>query len=123
MKLKVKVTPITCLCGQRGEAEVQPQSFRKLSARSGWMVGAFPGRFTPAKYPVPTTRWPCGRSERVRKTSLPPGFDSRTVQTVANHCNHRANRAGKHLKFVSVAAIRAEAECKISGTRDMNTNQ
>jgi hypothetical protein len=47
-----------------------------------------PNRFTPGK----KTRYPFyrrlggpkGRSERVQKISPPPGFDPRTVQTVAS---------------------------------------
>ena len=48
-----------------------------------------PGRFTPEKDPVTTVLeagWapPPGRSGRVRKISLPPEFDPRTVQPVAS---------------------------------------
>jgi len=54
----------------------------------GWVVDATPR----PHYPRGKTRYPLyrrlggpqGRSERVRKISLPPGFDPRTVQPVAS---------------------------------------
>ena len=54
----------------------------------GWVSTPRTGRFTPGK----VTRYPLygrlggpqGRSGRVRKISLPPGFDLRTVQPVAS---------------------------------------
>jgi len=48
------------------------------------------GHLTPGKETrYPSYRrlgWPQGRSERVRKTSLPLGFDPGTVQSVTSHC-------------------------------------
>jgi hypothetical protein len=44
-----------------------------------------PGRFTSGKDPVPIVLGgPQGRSGRMRKISLPPGFDPLTVQPVAS---------------------------------------
>ena len=46
-----------------------------------------PARFTPRKDPVPLYRrlgGPQARSGRVRKISPPPGFDPRSVQSVAS---------------------------------------
>jgi hypothetical protein len=55
----------------------------------GWSTPR-PGRFTPGKetlYSLYTRMGgPQGRSGRVRKISLPPGFDPRTVQQVASRC-------------------------------------
>jgi hypothetical protein len=46
-----------------------------------------PTALPPVKEPVPTVQeagWAQGRSGRVRKISPPPGFDPRTVQSVAS---------------------------------------
>ena len=46
-----------------------------------------PAALPPGKTRYPLYRWlggPQGRSERVRKLSPPPGFDTRTVQPVAS---------------------------------------
>ena len=52
----------------------------------GWSTPD-PGPFTPGKDPVPTF-WlggHQGRSGRVRKISIPPGFDPQTGQLAASH--------------------------------------
>jgi hypothetical protein len=53
------------------------------------MVSPRHRRFTPGKKPVTHCIWrlvgPLGRSGRVRKISLPPGFDSQTAQPVTSH--------------------------------------
>ena len=51
--------------------------------------------FTPGKDPVPIVQklgGPQGRSGQVRKISPPPGFDPRTVQSVANRYTDYATR-------------------------------
>ena len=66
----------------------------------GWSTPG-QGRFTPGKetrYPLyRRLGWLQGRSGRVRKTSLPPGFNPRTVQAVGSRytdCAIRANTTG-----------------------------
>jgi rRNA maturation protein Nop10 len=52
----------------------------------GWSTPR-PGRFTPGKDPLPMYMrlgGPQGRCGRVRKISRPPGFDPRTVQSLAS---------------------------------------
>jgi hypothetical protein len=61
--------------------------FPDLGARRGWVVSAKPRPLCAGKDPVPLYRrlgGPQGRSGRVRKMSLPLGFDPRTVQPVAS---------------------------------------
>jgi hypothetical protein len=61
--------------------------FLDLGARRGGWSAPRPGRFTPGKDPVPIVKevgWAPGRAGRMRKISPPPGFDPRTVQTVAS---------------------------------------
>jgi len=54
-----------------------------------WVINATPlSLYCRERDPVSVYRrlgGPQGRSERMRKISLPPGFDPWTVQTVANH--------------------------------------
>jgi len=54
----------------------------------GGMVPPFPGRFTPRKvtrYPLYRRLvWSQGRCGRMRQIAQSPGFDSRTMQTVAS---------------------------------------
>ena len=72
----------------RGGVEVQLHSFFNLNSRWGGWSTPRPGRFTPGK----DTRFPLyrrlggpqGRSGRVRKISLPPGFDPRIAKPVAS---------------------------------------
>jgi hypothetical protein len=56
---------------------------------------------------------PQGRSGRVRKTSSPPGFDPRTVQSVASRYTDRATRPtynnNRLPKFYSSKPVRREA--------------
>jgi hypothetical protein len=58
----------------------------------GWLTPR-PGRFIPGK--KTRYRWlggPQGRSGQLRKISPPPGFESRTVQPVANTQGHYWNK-------------------------------
>jgi len=51
--------------------------------------------FTPGKDPVPIVQeagWAQGRSGQVRKILPPPGFDPRTVQSVASRYTNYATR-------------------------------
>ena len=63
-------------------------SVNNLRARWGWVVNVTTDRFTPwkeSRYPLyRRLGGPQGRYGRVRKISLPPGFDPRTVQPVAS---------------------------------------
>ena len=73
----------------RGRVEVYIYSFFNLSARlRGRVVNATPLRLTPgkdARYPLyRRLGGPQGRSGRLRKILLSPGFDPRTVQPVAS---------------------------------------
>jgi hypothetical protein len=55
----------------------------------GWRTPR-PSRFTPGKTRYPLYRWldgPQSRSGRVRKISLPPGFDPQTIQPIASSYN------------------------------------
>jgi len=67
----VEATVIPVIIGATG---TNSKSLRPLAA------------LTPEKTRYPLYRWPGGprRSGRVRKLSLPPGFDPRTVQPVAS---------------------------------------
>ena len=74
--------------------EVEPYSFFNLGARGdGWSTPRF-GCCTHGieiRYPfLRGMSGPQGRSGRVRKTSLPPGFDPRTVQSVENRHTYYA---------------------------------
>jgi hypothetical protein len=55
----------------------------------GWFTPR-PGRLTPGIYVRPVG--PQGRSGRVRKNSLPPGFDFRTVQPVPNRYSRKVDQ-------------------------------
>jgi hypothetical protein len=79
--------------------------FLKTSALDG--VGG--QRHAPSALPTRKTQYPLyrrlgglqGRSGRMRKISLPPGFDPRTVQPVASRCTDytipvSADRSSKH---------------------------
>jgi hypothetical protein len=86
-KIKVKVILQQATKAQEGE---YMYSFTLSSASAldggGWSTPR-PCRFTTGKDPVPIYRrlgGPQGRSGRVWKISSPPGFDLRTVQTVAS---------------------------------------
>ena len=62
------------------------------------LTSSRPGRFTSGKEPVPSYKrlgGLQGRSERVRKVSPPPGFDSRTVLPVA--CRYTAWAIPAHI--------------------------
>ena len=86
-KGKGKVHPITGHEGPEGE-QMYSSTLPSTSAQDG--VGG--QRHAPAALPPGKTRYPLhrrlggpqGRSGRVRKISLPPGFDPRTVQPVAS---------------------------------------
>jgi hypothetical protein len=72
-----------------------------LGARRGGWSAPRPGRFIVGKYPVPIYRRlgePQDRSGRVRKISLPPGFDRRTVQPVASRYTDWATRP-EHARY------------------------
>jgi len=70
-----------------GGVEVWLYSFFNLGAKwCGWSTSR-PGRLTPGNPRFPLYRrlgGPQGRSGRVRKISLPSGFDPRTVQPLAS---------------------------------------
>ena len=72
---------------QRG-VEVQLYSYFNLGARCGWVVNAKPRplylRETDLERIAQRLGGLQGRSGRVRKISLPPGFDPRTLQPVAS---------------------------------------
>jgi hypothetical protein len=100
-KKKVKCTLVQALrlCtgrtahrGSRGIA----LPFHDHSTRRGWGVSVTPPPlFTPEKTRYPLNRRlgvPQGRSGQVRKISLPPGFDPRTVQPVASRYTDYATR-------------------------------
>jgi len=64
---------------------------------SGWST-PHPGRSTPGKatsYVLQEAGWDQGRSGRVRKISLPPGFNTQTVQLVAQSL-YRLSYPGPH---------------------------
>ena len=65
-------------------------SFFSLGARWVELSTPRPGRFAPReKDAVPIVQeagWTQGRSGRVRRIPLSPGFDPRTVQPVASSC-------------------------------------
>jgi hypothetical protein len=71
----------------RGGVELQLYSFvTSALVEDGWSASR-PGSFTPGKDLVPIVQeagWAPGWSGRVRKISLPPGFDPRTVQPMAS---------------------------------------
>jgi rRNA maturation protein Nop10 len=87
-KGKDKVYPRTGHEGPVGEQRYSSTlSLTSALDGGGWSTPR-PGRFTPGKesrYPLyRRLGWPQGRSGRVRKISLPPGFDLRTVHPVAS---------------------------------------
>ena len=101
-KVKVKGTPVQALrlCtgrtahrGSRGIA----LPFHDHGTRRGWGVSVRPRPlFTPGKDTVPIVQeagWAQGRSGQVRKISLPPGFDPRTVQPVASRYSDWTTRS------------------------------
>jgi hypothetical protein len=75
--------------------------FHDLGTRRGWRVGVTPRPlFNPAKEPVPNVqeeRWTPGP---VRKISLLPGFDPRTVQPVASSYTVYATRLPTDTKLL-----------------------
>ena len=71
-----------------------------------------PSRFYPGKYPVPIVQeagWTQDRSGQVRKISLPPGFDPRTVQTVASLYTDYATRPTVHIVATYNYTVQASA--------------
>jgi hypothetical protein len=86
VKVKVKFTLEQATKAQRGSRGIALLFFNPGARRGGWST-PHPGRFTPGKDRYPLYRrlgGPQGWSERVRKMSLPPGFDPWTVQLVAS---------------------------------------
>ena len=73
-----------------GEVEVSLYFFFNLGVRWGGWATPLPGSFIPKKetrYPLyRRLGGPLSRSGRLRKISLTPGFDPRTVQPVAGRC-------------------------------------
>jgi len=91
--------------GSRGIALL----FLDHGIRRGWGVSVTPWtQFTPRKEPVPFVQEagrPQGRSGQVRKISPPPGFDPRTVQSVASRYTDYANRPVGLLVTVSISKV------------------
>jgi hypothetical protein len=88
--------------GSRGIALL----FLDHGTRRGWGSASRPGRsLHPGKTRCPLYRRLCGpqgRSAQVRKISLPPGFDPRTVQPVASrYTDYRlsTNRSSLYFSF------------------------
>jgi hypothetical protein len=85
-----KIRPITGHEGPEWEYVYSSTLSLTSAVDRGWMFNAIPCRFTPGKEnPYPLYRRlgvPQCRSGQVRKNSLPPDFDIRTVQLVASHC-------------------------------------
>jgi hypothetical protein len=87
VKVKVKVHPRTGHEGPEGE-----QRFSSTLSLTTALDGVGGQRHAPAALPPGKTRYPLyrrpgglqGRSGRVRKISPPPGFDPRTVQSIAS---------------------------------------
>jgi hypothetical protein len=103
-KGKSEVHPRT---GHGGTEGKEVYSFFNPGARRGWVVNATPSRFTPGKDLLPLYRrlgGPQGRSGRVQKISLPPGFDPRTVQPVASRYTDYAIPAPPYI-FVTLLLL------------------
>jgi len=87
IKVKVKVNLGQATKAQRGSRGIA--LLFNLSARWGRWSAPRPGFFIPGKetrYPLyRRLGGPQGRSGRVRKISLPLGFDHLTVQSIASH--------------------------------------
>jgi len=100
VKVKYTLVQVLRLCtgltahkGNRGIALLFPDH----GTRRGWGGSASrPGRSLPpgmTRYPLyRRLGGPQGRSGQVRKISLPPGFDPRTVQSVASRYTDYATR-------------------------------
>ena len=93
-------------------------SFFNLGARRGWVDNATP-RPLYARYPLyRRLGGPQGRSGRVRKISLLPGFDPRTVQPVASRYTDWAISAHDTICDQTLASIQVTGdECGELGRR------
>jgi len=80
-----------------GGLEVYHYSFMTTALEGGEGLASRPGSFLPPgknRYPFfMRLGGPQGRSEQVRKTSPPPGFDPRTVHPVASRYTDYATRS------------------------------
>jgi hypothetical protein len=89
VKIKISLSsPYNRPRRSRRGVEVQLYSFFNLGARwDGWLTPRS-GFFTPRKetrYPLNRRLGgPQGRSERLQKISPPPGFDPRTIKSIAS---------------------------------------
>jgi hypothetical protein len=99
-----KVYPWTGRTAQRRSRDIA-LLFHDHSTRRGWGVSVTPRPlFTPRKDPVSYRRLggPQSRSGQVRKTSPPPGFDSRTAQPVASSYTNYATRPKKYVYILGI---------------------
>ena len=91
-KSKSKVNPRTNHEGPEGKYRYSSTLSLTSSLDGGWSA-PHPGRFTPGKDPDQFYRMlggRQGRSGRMRKISLPPGFDPRTFQPGSSRCTDYA---------------------------------
>ena len=89
LHLKV-VTPLTCLCRQRGEMQVQLLSIHNLALEGALWSAPCSGRFTPVKYTVPIVQesgCTLGPVLIAWKILPPPGFNPQTIKPVADRYN------------------------------------
>jgi len=84
IKVKVKLALEQAMKAKKGSRRSFTLSLTSVLDGGGWSTTR-PTRYTLGNGPVPIVR-PQGRSGRVRKISLPLGFDPRTVQAVASRC-------------------------------------
>ena len=75
---------MTFLSRQRWVAEVQIQPIRNLGAKREWVVNATPWPLYPPAKPRYAFYLRLGRPSWMRTISPPPGFDPRTVKSVAS---------------------------------------
>ena len=100
-KVQGKIHPITCHIGTKGSRHSSTLSLTSALDADVWSTSrtaAVPPGMT--RYPLyRRLNEPQGRSGRVRKISLPPGFDTRTAQPVASRYTDRtitAHRAHEY---------------------------
>ena len=101
VNVKIKCTPVQVLRLCTGRMAYRRSrgialTFHDHGTRSGWEVSVTPRPlFTPGKTTYSLYRrlgGPQGRSGQVRKISLPPGFDARTVHPVTSRYTDYATR-------------------------------
>jgi hypothetical protein len=92
VKLKVTFTLEHATKSERGSRGIATLSLTSALDGGGWSSPRS-GRFTRGKDTVPIVQRAQGWFRHVRKISLQPGFDSRTVQPVASRYTDWANLA------------------------------